>query len=84
MFTLPDDHNDRIIQALARRVCTTPDGEAYILRGYGRRKAGRPACYVVCLGKGYHFRLTAHSDEEAVEKANLKAQSKIAKEKSSC
>lgn len=72
MFILPADEGERIEQALARRVCTAPDG-SYIMRSYGRVRAGRPARYTVHLVNGVTFAVRARNDEEAVALANKRA-----------
>jgi hypothetical protein len=69
MFTLPTDRGTRIEQALAQRVCTSPDG-SYIRRSYGRNKAGSNAKYTVHLANGTAFTIRAAHDQAAVDKAN--------------
>jgi hypothetical protein len=53
-------------------VAYDPDTGAYLRRSMGRRRSGRPARYYLKLvyhELGEAIKLTARSDEEAVEKA---------------
>ncbi len=68
MFKLPADQGERIIQALASRICTMPDG-SYISKSFGRKMASSRTRYHVHFGEEVHTVL-AYSDSEAVDKAN--------------
>ena len=46
-----------------------PTGQ-YITRSYGRRRSGRPAKYFFYRGDTLLCKVTASSEEEAVQKAN--------------
>lgn len=70
MFKLPEDQNERIIQALSGRVCTLSD-DAYIYRSNGRSKNGLPPKYFVHVGEKT-FVIRAWTDQEAVDQANHK------------
>jgi len=69
MFSLPEDRQQRIEQALAQRICTAEDG-SYIRRSYGQGRAGRPARYSVHMADGAPFTVRAYDDQAAVALAN--------------
>jgi len=69
MFSLPEDRQQRLEQALAQRVCTAEDG-SYIRRSYGRGRAGRPARYSVHMADDTSFVVRAFDDAAAVALAN--------------
>jgi hypothetical protein len=73
VFSLPQDTDTRIEQAIAGRVCTASDG-SHINRSYGRRRSGQKARYFVHMASGDSFSVYADTDEQAVIKATLKAE----------
>lgn len=70
MFKLPDNQNDRIIQAFAGRLCTVSE-DTYISRSHGRAKNGLPPKYFVHAGDS-SFVIRAWTDQEAIDLANQK------------
>jgi len=63
------DFDTQIGMMIHFQVALCPETGAYLVGSYGRRKAGRPRRYWARLGEKL-IGFTAHSDEEAVEKAN--------------
>ena len=66
---LPTTVEDRMLQALADRVATDPDG-SYLTRSNGRRKAGRPTKYYLHRPGKMPQKIEAYTDEEAIEIVN--------------